>query len=139
MNEGISREGMEPHWIAKETEKSNLLLKARLLQAQGDTDAAVTLYAQAAPLEEELAAYCLSIGLTEKAFVHRFGAATCWAKTGELHRALQMCEDLAAEKSLSPRMQKAVSEYMDTLRERRRDWLTRWQEVQTNKELALTA
>ena len=137
MKTGISRQGLEPQWIARESAKSNLLLRARLLQAQGETENALALYLQAAEIEEELADYCSTIGLHEKSHIHRFGAASCWAKVGELQRALRICEVLLLESALSEPIRKAVEDFAGTLRERRRRWLVFWQDVQNAQDQQL--
>jgi hypothetical protein len=52
MSEAISREGMEPEWVAREVDKSNKMLRAWMLEEQGDVDTALNLYAQVADLAE---------------------------------------------------------------------------------------
>jgi len=119
---GISREGMEPEWIAKEGEKSNKLIRARILEASGEVDAALTLYAEAAEMEEQLAAYCRSLGLIEKSWIKAISAAGCWEAAGDLHRALQGYQTLLADPTLTPQMRKQVCELAEALREQRRQW-----------------
>ncbi|HLK56199.1 MAG TPA: hypothetical protein VKU00_06530 [Chthonomonadaceae bacterium] len=134
MKAGISRVGMEPEWIAKETEKSNMLIRAWMLQEQGDVDTALNLYVQVAEMEEELADYCLHIGLQEKAWHHQYAAASTWATAGELHRALQQCERMLNDTTLSSAMQKVVREYSDKLRDQRRQWVAFWRQLQNAQE-----
>ncbi len=134
MTGGISRNGMEPEWIARESTKSNQLIRAWMLQEQGDVDTAVDLYAQVAETEEELADYCLRIGLSEKAWHHQFAAASTWASAGDLHRALQQCEKMLNDKTVSAAMFKEVRDYAEKLREQRRQWLVFRQQFQNAAE-----
>ncbi len=86
--------------------KSNLLLEARLLQAQGRDDEASTRFAGVARTEGELAEYCSKLGYNHMAQVHRYGAAGCWA--------------LADDLDLSAPLREHVTQYSRTLRARRR-------------------
>ncbi|HUG93747.1 MAG TPA: hypothetical protein VML55_23155, partial [Planctomycetaceae bacterium] len=79
---GVSRVGLDETFECEERRKSNLLLEARLLRDQGDDDAAALRFAEAAAIEERLSDLCAERGLTEKSWVHRFSAASCWAAAG---------------------------------------------------------
>ncbi len=134
MTGGVSRKGMEPEWIAREAAKSNQLIRACMLQEQGDVDTAIDLYAQVAQTEEELADYCLRIGLTEKAWHHQFAAASTWASAGDLHRALQQCERMLNDKTVSAEMHTVVRDYAEKVREQRRQWLAFRQQLLNAEE-----
>ena len=111
-----------PEWRAKETEKSNLLIRAWILEAEGDTETALRLYAQAAQMEEQIAAYSKSIGLDMKSWYDAISAAGCWAKAGDLYRALQGYETLLQDPTLHPTTRSHVCNLADKLREQWRQW-----------------
>ncbi|MBW3538951.1 MAG: hypothetical protein KY476_01650 [Planctomycetes bacterium] len=119
---GISREGLDASFEAEERRKSNLLLQARMLLDQGDENAAALRFAEAAAIEERLSDICAEKGLAEKASVHRFSAASCWAAAGNFHDALLQCELLLAQPDIPDRLRGAVAAYSDTIRERRAEW-----------------
>jgi hypothetical protein len=54
-------------------------------------------------MEEALSERCLAAGLHEKAWSHRFSAASCWAQAGNFYQAIAWCDDLLAQTgSLTP-------------------------------------
>jgi hypothetical protein len=108
--QGISRQGLDAAFEAVETTKSNLLLEAQLLRAQHQPDEAAARFAEAAAIEQRLAAVCESKGLLEKAWVHLFSAVSCWAQAGNFHEAITRGDELR------------VQEYTQTLRLRRAQW-----------------
>jgi hypothetical protein len=118
---GISRHGLDAAFAAEESRKSNLLLQATLLREQGQEEAAIR-FAEAADIEERLGATCVSRGLTEKSFVHRFSAASCWAQAGNLYRAIQLCQELLADTSVPARLRLRIERYLNTLRTRLNQW-----------------
>jgi len=122
MNAEISIKGMEPEWLAKEGAKSNKLIRARMTEQMGDVDKAMTLYAEVAQEEEQLYAYCRSLGLIEKSWIKAISAASCWEAAGDLYRALQGYESLLNDPTLTPRMRTQVCDLAEKLRERRRQW-----------------
>lgn len=134
MKAGISVEGIAPEWSAKETEKSNKLIQAWMLEEQGEVDTALNLYAQVAEMEEQIAEYSKSIGLQEKSWFDALSAAGCWMRAGDLYRASQRCDTLLRDPALSPAMQKAVREFAETLQERRRQWLAFQQHFENSQE-----
>jgi hypothetical protein len=75
-------------------EKSNLLLEAQMFQAMGHPEEAIARFALAAPMEERIATYRDKTGEKELAARHRFSAAMCWAKSGNLHDAIGLFESL---------------------------------------------
>jgi hypothetical protein len=122
--QGISRQGLDEAFAADEARKSELLLAARLLQARGQDEAAAAQLAQAAVVEEHLSERCLALGLQEKAWVHRFSAASCWAQAGNFYQALAWCDELLAQTELPERLRQRVQDYADRLRSRRAQWYT---------------
>jgi hypothetical protein len=115
---GIRRSGLDRAFQAEEQRKSALLLSARLAREQGDADRAADLFAEVAAIEEQLAARCETAGLTEKANVHWFSAASGYAQAGDFHRAARLCETLAVrEESPEPLRQRARA-FAGTIRER---------------------
>jgi hypothetical protein len=118
---GISRRGLDEQFEAKEALKSALIMEARLLREQQD-EAAASRFAEAAAIEEQLSELCEAHGLVEKANVHRFSAASCWAQAGNFYRAVVLCDDLLARTDLSARLWQRVSDYAQILRQRRAEW-----------------
>lgn len=121
---GISRQDLDPEFLVDEARKSELLLAAQSLRAQGQAEAAAATFAQAAVLEESLSERCLALGLSEKAWVHRFSAASCWAQAGNFYQTLAWCDDLLARIDLPDRLRRRVHDYARTLRARRSQWYT---------------
>ncbi len=75
-------------------EKSNLLLEAQMFQSMGQAEEAIARFVLAAPMEERIAAYRNKVGEKELAARHRFSAASCWAKSGNLHNAIVLFDAL---------------------------------------------
>lgn len=129
-----------PEWRAKETEKSNLLLRARILEIEGDIEAALNNYVQVAQMEEQIAAYSKSIGLDMKSWYDAISAAGCWTKAGDLYRALHIYETLLEDPTLHPTTRNHVCELAAKLREQRHKWtafrLQREQEEEHNGEVS---
>ena len=92
-NHGLDRRGLDQDFAAQENKKSRLLLEAQLLRAQDRDEAAAALLAEAAQIEEALSERCRAAGLDEKAWSHRFSAASCWAQAGNFYQAIAWCED----------------------------------------------
>ena len=97
---GLSRQGVDAAFVADEAQKSHLLLEAQLLRAQQQAEAAADKLVEAAMIEERLRERCFTMGLREKAFVHGFSAASCWAQAGDFHHAIGVCQDLLAHADL---------------------------------------
>jgi hypothetical protein len=119
---GINRQVVDAAFEADESRKSNLILAARLLREQTEDEAASRKFAEAAELEERLGERCTAQGLREKAWVHRFSAASCWAQAGNFYQSLSMCDDLLADADLPDRLRQRIQDYGDTLRARRAQW-----------------
>jgi hypothetical protein len=107
---------------ADETLKSNLIVEARLLNAQQQAAAAADRFAQAAEIEERLSEACAAQGLKEKSWIHLFSAASCWAQAGNFHEAICLGSRLLAQADLSPRLRQRVEEFTGSLRQRRMQW-----------------
>ncbi len=120
--QGIDRNGSDASFEADETLKSNLIVEGQMLSAQDQPDAAADRFAQAAAIEERLSARCAAQGLSEKSWVHRFSAASCWARAGDFHTAIGLAEELLAQADLPPRLRQRVEEFTQALRQRRRQW-----------------
>lgn len=122
---GISREGLDAAFEAEEVRKSNLMLEGRLSAEQGDEEAAVERFAEAARIEEHLTRICRERGLTEKGFIHHFSAASCWARAGNFYAAIRLCDELLARSDVPDRLRRRVQEYSDSLRRNRAEWNAR--------------
>lgn len=119
---GLSRHGVDAAFAADEAQKSRLLLGAQLLRAQQQAEAAAEQFADAARLEERLRDRCFAMGLREKAFVHGFSAASCWAQAGDFHHAIGVCQALLAHGDLPAPLRHRVAAYAKTLCTRRAQW-----------------
>lgn len=62
------------------------------------------------------------LGLWEKAFVHGFSAASCWAQAGDFHHAIGLCHDVLAHLELPERLRPRVYAYVKALCARRAQW-----------------
>lgn len=122
LKHGIDCEGLDADFLRKQTQKSNLLLHAQLLSAQGQNEAAASNFAEAAEIEQHLSEVCEETGLLDKYFVHRFSAASCWAMAGNFFQAIHLCDELLARSDLTERFRKHVQEYADLLKSRRAEW-----------------
>lgn len=121
-SKGINRRGLDDAFRVEEARKSSLILTAQLLRAQQKQDDAAAKFAQAARIEEGLSEECESKGLIEKAFVHRFSVASCWAQAADFHHALSLCDGLLDRADLPERLRQRVEEYANTIRFRRAQW-----------------
>jgi hypothetical protein len=119
---GLSRQGVDAAFSADEAQKSRLLLEAQLLRAQQQSEAAADKLVEAAMMEEQLRDRCFTMGLREKAFVHGFSAASCWAQAGDFHHAIGVCQELLAHPDLPGRLRHRVDAYVKTLCARRAQW-----------------
>jgi hypothetical protein len=121
----IPCDGLDDAFRAEDSRKSNLLLEGRLLDAQGEFDAAAEKYAAAAGIEEHLAARCRELGLRELAWLHHRSAVGCWARAGNFYTALRLGDELLADPELTDRLRHHVQAFQDTIRARRREWAER--------------
>jgi len=119
---GIDRDGLDRDFAIQEAKKSELLLEAQLLRAQDRIEAAAASLAEAARIEETLSERCLTAGLKEKAWLHRFSAASCWAQAGNFYQAIAWCDDLLSQPDLSASLRLRVQGYAQQLRTRRAQW-----------------
>ena len=119
---GLSRQGVDAAFVADEAQKSHLLLEAQLLRAQQQAEAAADKLVEAAMIEERLRERCFTMGLREKAFVHGFSAASCWAQAGDFHHAIGVCQDLLAHPDLPARLRHRIAAYAKALCTRRAQW-----------------
>jgi hypothetical protein len=119
---GLDRQGLDSAFEAEETRKSNLLLEAQLLRAQRQDEAAAAKFAEAAEIEEALGQECLTKGLLDKAWLHRFSAASSWAQAGDFYHALALCQELLARVDLPAPWRQQVQDYADKIRLRRAQW-----------------
>jgi hypothetical protein len=98
-------------------QKSDLLLEAQMLQGMGRTEEAIARFAQAAPMEERIAAYREKTGEKELAARHLFSAAACWAKAGNLHNAILLFNALHDDPDTPGRLKVDALLFADRLRE----------------------
>ena len=119
---GVNRQGVDATFETNEARKSQLMLQAQMSQAQQKPEDAADKFAEAAVIEERLRDLCVAQGLTEKALVHGFSAASCWAQAGNFHHAIVLCHELLAQAALSARLRQRIYGYVKTLCARRAQW-----------------
>ena len=110
---------------AVETDKrlaSEAILKARLLQDQQHPDEAAREYAHAAGVELRLAETCEARGLSDKSWVHRFGALRSKDLAGDIHDAIALGEESLARSDVPAALRQRLREYVELLRIRRAQW-----------------
>jgi len=119
---GVNRQGVDGAFEANEARKSQLLLQAQMSQGQQKPEDAADKFAEAAVIEERLRDLCSAQGLTEKALVHGFSAASCWAQAGDFHHAIVLCHELLTHAELPARLRQRIHGYVKTLCARRAEW-----------------
>jgi hypothetical protein len=119
---GIKRQGVDTVFAAEEARKSHLLLTAQLLRAQHQFGAAAEMFAEAAAIEEQLQEMCFTQGLREKALLHGFSAASCWAQAGNFHHAILLCQRLLTYADVPERLRERIDAYAKMLDARRAQW-----------------
>lgn len=125
----IKRKELDAVLVKEETLKSNLILQANFLKAQGRYQDAADRFAEAAQIEERLSKVLLQKGLLDKYFVHRFSALSCWAQAGDVHHAIVLAEELLAREDLPEPLHQRIEEYWQQLRSRRLRWFTEYAPV----------
>ena len=123
--QAISRRGLDATFVEAESKKSNLILKANLLKAQGQYQEAADCFAEAAQIEERLSEILMQQNLG-KYFIHRFSALSCWAQAGNVYQAIVMGEELLTNPKLPKRLRQRVQEYIKLVRSRRECWFTQF-------------
>jgi hypothetical protein len=120
---GIDCRGLDTRDEADEVAASNLILEARMLNDQGKTDEAAERFTRAAVIAERLAAACRAKGLRQLSWVHTYSAASCSAHAGNFYEAIRQADALLAQDDLPAPLRQSVTEFADSLRARRRQWL----------------
>lgn len=123
--DGVSRKGLDSTFVEEERRKSRMILEANLLKAQNRHQEAADKFAEAARIEEELGDILAEQGLTEKYFVHRFSAASCWAHARNLYQAIAICNDLLQRPDLPETLEQRIRDYLQVLQARREEWVAR--------------
>ena len=107
-------------------EKSNLSLRANLLEAQQQFDEAAEMFASAARLEAQLAAMAQEYGQAATALVHLVSEMSCWAAAGDTYRALSRGQQLLFLSTLTPPQRTHISDFVQQITDRRRAWMQSW-------------
>jgi hypothetical protein len=121
---GFDRQGLDDAFAADEVRKSNLILEGRMLEARQQWDEAAQKFAQAAEQEEHLGNHCATLGLSDRASLHLFSAASCWARAGNFYRAIALCDGLLRRGDVSEPLRQQIQDYAHAVRGRRAQWLT---------------
>jgi hypothetical protein len=116
---GMKWHALNPELDTMEARKSNLILEAHIFLSMNQTDSTDDMFAEAAGIEEKLSVVCRAEGLLEKARMHLFSAASCWASAGDFYHAVALAETLLAEPDVPERLRKTVQEFITTIRNRR--------------------
>lgn len=119
---GFNRQGLDDAFAADEVRKSNLILEGRMLEARQQWDEAAQKFAQAAELEERLGNRCAALGLSDRASMHFFSAASCWARAGNFYQAIAVCDDLLRRADVPEPLRQRIQDYAHVLRGRRAQW-----------------
>ena len=106
----------------EENRKSNLLLQAALLRAEGREELAASRFAEAATLEEKLAQRADADGNVQRALRSQFSAASAWANAGDFHHALILLQVLEQRADAPEPLKVRVRAFAETLRVQRRQW-----------------
>ena len=113
-----------PEAIAElDAAKSNLLLEAFVLIGTGELEQAIERYALAAPMEERISAFYTKQDDPIMAARHRFSAATCYAKSGSLRKALQLFDAMSWEKNMPGQYKGEAILWAARLRQQQREAL----------------
>ena len=120
--QSINREKLDAAFTKEEMRKSNLILQANLLKAQGQYQDATDRFAEAAQIEEQLSQVLLQKELMTKYFVHRFSALSCWAQAGNVYQAIVMSKELLARPDLPDHLRQRIQEHVQLFQARRVLW-----------------
>jgi len=104
-------------------QKSNLLLEAKMLLAMDNPDEAVERYALAAPMEERIARFRTRNGEKDLAALHRFSAAVCYMKSGNLRHAVKLFDALGRQRDIPGKYQTDALLLAARLRQQQRETL----------------
>ena len=110
-NERDRSAGTGPGFCSSGKQEVRVASGSATLRAQDRDEAAAAKLAQAARVEETLSERCLAVGLREKAWLHRFSAASCWAQAGNFYQAIAWCDDLLSQPDLLARSAPACRIY----------------------------
>jgi hypothetical protein len=113
----------------EEARKSDLLLQAALLRAEGQEELAASRFAEAATLEEQLAQRADAAGDALRAVRSHFSAASAWANAGDFHHALTLLQILEQRADAPEPLKARARAFAETLRVQRRHWHNTLQEA----------
>lgn len=113
----------------EEKRKSELLLQAAMLRAEGQEKLAADRFAEAAAVEERLAQLADAEGLAERAARSHFSAATAWANAGDFYHALELLYTFEQRAGAPEALKARARAFAETLRAERRHWHDTLQEA----------
>lgn len=113
----------------EEVHKSDLLLQAALLRAEGHEELAASRFAEAAILEEQIAQRADLAGDALRALRSHFSAASAWANAGDFHHALTLLQILEQRADAPEPLKARARAFAETLRVQRRQWHNTLQEA----------
>ena len=126
MTVNVTSQPLPSSYTVAVIEKSNLLLRANLLEAQQQFDEAAEMFASAARLEAQLAAMAQEYGQAATALVHLVSEMSCWAAAGDTYRALSRGQQLLFLSTLTPPQRTHISDFVQQITDRRRAWMQSW-------------
>ena len=107
-------------------EKSNLLLRANMLEAQSLFDQAAELFAKSANIEAQLTAAAQQDGRLDAALIHLVSEMSCWAAAGDTYHALSRGQQMLALPTLTAAQRTHIREFVDQVNQRRHAWMSSW-------------
>lgn len=113
----------------EEARKSDLLLQAALLRAEGQEVLSASRFAEAAALEEQLSRLADAEGDVPRALRSYFIAASAWASAGDFHHALSLLQILELRADAPESLKDRARAFGETLRNQRRQWQNTLQEA----------
>lgn len=113
----------------EEAYKSNLLLQAALLRAEGLEELAAARFAEAAALEEILTQWADEQGQPLRAARSQFSAASAWANAGNFYHALELLQSFEQRFDVPESLKAHARAFAEKLRTQRRHWQNTLQEA----------
>lgn len=107
-------------------EKSNLLLRANMFEAQRQFDEAAELFAKSAALEAQLAATAQQYGQPDMALIHLISEMSCWAAAGDTYHAFIQGKKVLTFPTLTSAQKTHITDFIERLNQRRHSWMASW-------------
>jgi len=126
INRDMTSTQLPPIYTNLVIEKSNLLLRANMFEAQRQFDEAAELFAMSADIEAQLAATAQQYGQLDMALIHLISEMSCWAAAGDTYHALTQGKKVLAFPTLTSAQRNHITGFMERLNQRRHSWMASW-------------